>query len=602
MSRQDRWSWFSSQFSSGCYYARRLRMESLEDRRMLAVFSVSNLDDAGAGSLREAIDDANNNINNLGGADQIAFVGAATSGVIALTTGEIEITEALTVTGPGQAGLTIDAQQNSRIFNITASSGDFTIAGLTLTGGKTTGNNASAADTTFRGGAVRSLTMGSLTIDQSTISGNSTTGSGADGGGVFSTGDLTLNGSTVSGNSTASFNADGGGLWSFLDVTLTNSTVSANSTTGAFSDGGGIFAIGVVTLSNSTVTDNHVMQSSAKGGGIWSIFTSINITNSIVAGNTAGGGGPDLEPGTGALDVVFSLIGDNDGTTLAEAQTPDLFGDLIPDADGNLIGSAAGAGVLDPLLGPLVDNGGPTLPSGDVILTHALLFGSPAIDAGDPAAAPGVLGVPLYDQRGSNFGRVQNGRIDMGAFEVRKTFSADFDSDQDVDGADFLAWQRGFGTAAPDATRLDGDADNDRDVDAADLSRWQDQYGQFTGGPLLGVPLGIEFTPQTLVDFVLIDVDSSWIGQGGYFFDIQIYGVGSTFQSHGTQLVALADTTVFDVDGALTSVIVDWTTDTITRQQNEVYTVCIQILRFLGDDGTFELLGEEKCRDFGPSI
>ena len=584
MSRQDRWS-------------RSLRVETLEDRRMLAVFSVSNLDDAGAGSLREAIDDA----NNLGGADQIAFVGAATSGVIALTSGELGITEALTVTGPGQAGLTIDAQQNSRIFNITASSGDFTIAGLTLTGGKTTGNNTSAADTTFRGGAVRSLTTGSLTIDQSVISGNSTTGSGSDGGGIFSTGDLTLNGSTVSGNSTASFNADGGGIWSLLDVTLTNSTVSANSTTGASSDGGGIFAIGVVTLSNSTVTDNHVMQSSAKGGGIWSIFTSINITNSIVAGNTAGGGGPDLEPGTGALDVVFSLIGDNAGTALAEAQTPNLSGDLIPDADGNLIGSAAGAGVLDPLLGPLVDNGGPILPSGAAILTHALLLGSPAIDAGDPAAAPGVLGVPLYDQRGSNFGgRVQNGRIDMGAFEVHQIFAddSDFDGDQDIDGADFLAWQRGFGT--PNANKPDGDADNDNDVDAADLSRWQDQYGQFTGGPLLGVPLEIGFTPQTLVDFVLINVDTSWIGQGGYFFNIEITGSSVTVLPHGTQLVALADTTVFDVDGALTSVIVDWTTDYTPRIQGELYEVSIQILRFLGDDGTFELFGEEKVRDFGP--
>ena len=257
------------------------------------------------------------------------------------------------------------------------------------------------------------------------------------------------------------------------------------------------------------------------------------------------------------------------------------------------------------MLGPLVDNGGPTLPSGAAILTHALLFGSPAIDAGDPAAAPGVLGVPLFDQRGNNFGRVQNGQIDMGAFEVRKTFSADFDQDLDIDGADFLAWQRGFGTAAPDATRLDGDADNDGDSDGADLIRWQDQFGQPALGPLQGVPLGIEFMNPNLdatVNSVLIDVDSSWIGQGEYFFDILITGVGSNFHQHGTQLVALDDTTFFGVDGALTSVIANWTTDTIPQQANEVYTVCIQILRFLGDDGTFELLGEEKCRDFGPFI
>jgi len=100
----------------------------------------------------------------------------------------------------------------------------------------------------------------------------------------------------------------------------------------------------------------------------------------------------------------------------------------------------------------------------------------------------------------------------------------------------------------------------------------------------------------------LINVDTSWIGQGEYFFDIEITGDGSSFQLHGTQLMALADTEVFDVDGLLTSVIVDWTTDTTPQQQNEIYTVCVQILRFLGDDGTFELLGEEKCRDFGPFL
>jgi len=62
----------------------------------------------------------------------------------------------------------------------------------------------------------------------------------------------------------------------------------------------------------------------------------------------------------------------------------------------------------DPLLGPLQDNGGPTL-------THALLPGSPAIDAGDPNFTP----PPYYDQRGPGFSRVFGGRIDIGSFEVQ---------------------------------------------------------------------------------------------------------------------------------------------------------------------------------------
>jgi hypothetical protein len=63
----------------------------------------------------------------------------------------------------------------------------------------------------------------------------------------------------------------------------------------------------------------------------------------------------------------------------------------------------------DPQLGLLQDNGGPTF-------THALLPGSPAIDAGDPNFVP----PPLYDQRGPGFDRVRGDRIDIGSFEVQE--------------------------------------------------------------------------------------------------------------------------------------------------------------------------------------
>jgi hypothetical protein len=67
-----------------------------------------------------------------------------------------------------------------------------------------------------------------------------------------------------------------------------------------------------------------------------------------------------------------------------------------------------GLDIFAVLLGPLQNNGGPTL-------THALLAGSPAIDAGDPSFTP----PPFYDQRGPGFRRVVNGRIDIGSFEVQ---------------------------------------------------------------------------------------------------------------------------------------------------------------------------------------
>jgi len=517
---------------------------------------------AGDLSLREAVGLANSNI----AADTITFdpIVFATSQTISLVLGEMTITDPLTINGPGQQLLTIDAQQNSRIFNITATTGDFTIAGLALTGGRTTGNNTSPNfDGPFSGGAIRSLTTDSLTIDQSTVSGNSTAGFFAAGGGISSVGDITLTSSTVSGNSTAGNGALGGGVFSFDSITLTNSTVSGNiadngggiysfdavtltsstvsgnistgngggifssgnvtltsstvsgnrsarsgggirssgdvtltssTVSGNISDngtangnGGGIDAQGAVTLTNSTISGNSVVGNAVFGGGIFSsgdvtltsstvtdnralgiaisigggIFKSagpsINITNSIVAGNTTTVASSDIGGGAGTFSVNYSLIGDNAGTALVEAQTAD--------ANGNLIGSAAGAGVIDPLLHPLANNGGPTL-------THALLASSPAINAGTSSTEP-------FDQRGPGapgFLRDNGNGVDIGAFELQVVVdSADFDRDGDIDGRDFLFWQRGFGT--PNANKPDGDADNDADVDAVDLGIWQSQFG-----------------------------------------------------------------------------------------------------------------------------
>jgi hypothetical protein len=116
--------------------------------------------------------------------------------------------------------------------------------------------------------------------------------------------------------------------------------------------------------------------------------------------------GADLSPLSGAVTSAYSLIGNNTGTGLAEAPIG------VPDANGNLIGGPI-HGVIDPMLGPLADNGGPTE-------THALLPGSPAINRGDLNAEAGVGGVPLFDQRGNGFDRVFSGRIDIGAFELQE--------------------------------------------------------------------------------------------------------------------------------------------------------------------------------------
>jgi hypothetical protein len=175
---------------------RQLRFEPLEARHLLATFTVTNLNDSGADSLRDAVAQAN--VDAV--ADDIVF-DSGLIGTIGLTSGELLITQPVTITGPGAPLLTIDAQQTSRIFNIDDSSTaeiDVEITDLTLTGGNVSGD----------GGAITSLE--NLTVRDSRITGNTVTGKGGGlNAGAFGGGTTTIESTTIEGNS-----ADlGGGLF-----------------------------------------------------------------------------------------------------------------------------------------------------------------------------------------------------------------------------------------------------------------------------------------------------------------------------------------------------------------------------------------------------
>lgn len=528
-----------------------LGIEPLEDRRLLAVFSVSNLSDAGGGSLRDAITMANSTL----GADEIQF---SVTGTVNIESQLPTITDALTITGPGASLLTIDAGDGAdntfatgdgyRIFDINSNI-DVTLSGITLTGGDTadgaSGANGSPGE---NGGAIRS--RGNLTLVDSVITGNAAgdggagfgylglpgiSGSGGDGGGIFSLGgSLTVTGSTISGNVTGTgggmygSNGDGGGI-SNRDgnLTVSNSTVSGNTTgtsggAGYEGNGGGIYnAGGNLIVTGSTISSNSLAEEFSSGGGIFSNAILTIVTNSTISGNSATrlGGGifnaggltriqastitENTAPVGKGSGIASDVVGTNTRTEISGSIIAGNTNDDIAISFGsantfisngyNLIGSGADfdsgnqnaldpftadatnlTGV-DPLLGLLADNGGPTQ-------THALLATSIAIDAGDPNFAT----PPDFDQRGAPFARIVDGgignpRIDIGAFEVQSgsppVSSADFDTDGDIDGADFLAWQRGFGTPMPDATKADGDADNDTDVDSDDLAVWSGSFG-----------------------------------------------------------------------------------------------------------------------------
>ena len=253
------------------------------------------------------------------------------------------------------------------------------------------------------GGGINSR-LGTTTITGSTISDNSA----GNGGGIWASSPTTIIDSTISGNSAG----NGGGIWAYSHflgtLTITNSTISGNS---ANNSGGGVFFPFGGAISHSTIANNISdadESGSGTGGGLFARSGTLLLDHTIVAQNTDHTAlAPDISGLPAAVfDAHFSLIGDNVGSLLTESPVGS------PDANGNLIGGPI-HGVIDPLLGDLADNDGPTF-------THALLPGSPAINRGDLDAEAGVGGVPLFDQRGDGFDRVFSSRIDIGAFEVQE--------------------------------------------------------------------------------------------------------------------------------------------------------------------------------------
>jgi hypothetical protein len=345
-------------------------------------------------SLRDAITDANGNA----GADTIHFKSGLT-GTITLTSDLPTITDPVTISGPGASTLTLNGDDAYRIFDVlTVTDGDpVSISGLTLTGGNTASSthprdggaildenaDLTVADSVITGNTANELGGGIytgcadfvcgiglsgysayLTLDGSTVSGNTAT-SGNGGGMYLNYGGATITNSTISGNHASN---GGAGLSIFYmqsPVVIENSTIANNQATNPSNTfGGGIFLFGNtggLSLSNSTVAGNKAIQ----GGGIYDESASSPpaedppvLHNSIIAGNTAAVGSSDLfNASSSSFESAFSLIG-----TTAHAAIHETV------AGSDITG-------VNPMLGPLAANGGPTK-------TQAPLAGSPAIDKG----------------------------------------------------------------------------------------------------------------------------------------------------------------------------------------------------------------------------
>jgi hypothetical protein len=392
--------------------------------------TVTNTNDSGPGSLRQALTDANDG-------DTITF---AITGIIGLTSGELLVDRSITILGPGANTLTVARAQGAPIFRIfhVMPSHIVIIQGVTISNGST-----------FQG-----LTIGgagiwndhsNLTVNNCVLTGNAVDHQVSGGGISNDAGDsgsasLTINNSLIAENNLGANEAVnfGGGIYNYgihgsATLTINNSTISGNQAFqggGLFSDGGVTGSIAAVTINNSTFSGNYADQyaggimNEADEGGLATVIV-INSTfarNSSCNCNFFAGAifnDGNTQPGGAVLEMANTIF---QGDLTNPANIFNQGGVVISDGynltnDAGVLNTNGGIGDFnalgdqinsDPLLGPLQDNGGPTP-------THQLFAGSPAIDAGDPKFTP----PPFFDQRGPGFNRVVNGRLDVGSFEVQ---------------------------------------------------------------------------------------------------------------------------------------------------------------------------------------
>jgi CSLREA domain-containing protein len=345
-----------------------------------AVIMVNTLDDDGLidgdCSLREAILAASSNVavdTCLTGSNTI------TDTIRFSVAGQVNITTQLEGFGGGPmvvdggGWITIDAGYHSRVISV-GSGMNLTLMNLTISHGY-----VSSATFGNWGGGIRN--GGNLKIYRCKISHNKISGISTLGGGIYSiSSGLTIQDSTISDNHAyrecvmqICGSAQGGGV--FGATKIINSTITGNT---AFNAGGGLSNAGVII--NSTISGNSVTGYTCYfncGGGI---SHASKIVNSTIYNNNHGGI-------NGSPPVVNSIIASN---TYGNCSTAlDDLGHNIDSGDTCGLNPAKGSMInTNPNLGPLQNNGGPTM-------THALLVGSPAIDKGDDANCPST------DQRGN---------------------------------------------------------------------------------------------------------------------------------------------------------------------------------------------------------
>ncbi len=369
---------------------------------------VDTLDDTGPGSLRAAIESA----NAEPGAQVIVFDPSVHGGAIVLQSSLPEITDDIEIIGPGAEFLSINGNNSHQIMSISAGA-TAVLSGLTLAQGSDElggGAIVNEGDLTledvalignkaeFGGGGAIDNVLGTLTLIDTVFAGNE-----ANFGGALSNfdGSVLITHSTLTGNTAL----QGGAIDNSGQLVIEASTLDANQA----EIGGGIENVGSVDIINSTFSGNQALDD---GGAIDNFGGSTRLLFVTFAANEAGLDGNAIWTGPGSDDdelVARNVIISGDGENDCYIDEPDSW----TTGGQNLAGDPGCTGfevidIEDLQLGPLADNGGPTL-------THALGSNSLALDAAnDCTGFDGQTSVG-QDQRGTT--RPQGEHCDVGAYE-----------------------------------------------------------------------------------------------------------------------------------------------------------------------------------------
>lgn len=355
-----------------------------------SILIVNTLIDENDGSCTDGDCSLRDAIQVASAGDEIYF---NVTGTIILTLGHVVLNKDLVISGPGPNRLILSGNYTSRIFY---NESNVSLSGLTITKGRDN-----------EGGGIYNDGDGVIKLDDIIFSDNATTQSENDGGGLRNNGRATLSNVAFVNNSSVG----GGGMGNWGTAELINVTFSGNSSDWGV---GALWNWGYLTLTNVTITENI-------NGGLDGAYN-VNIKNSIIAGNT-----------NYDCSGTINSYGNNLIENIADCT-------ITGDQTGNIYGQ-------DPLLGPLQNNGGDTL-------THALLDGSPAIDAADITDANG--NPVIEDQRGVS--RPQGPANDMGAYEKKEIAGIDLLIDdispvQSIEGGDLV---KGKSTAIKVIIRKNG--------------------------------------------------------------------------------------------------------------------------------------------------